>query len=172
MQPAVGRGILLTIVMLTTRVVTYRTIDPQRDARAAVAHQRDACIASFGDDRRFQGALRYLKWLGDKVQEFPEGFLLARVDGRCVGQLELEVPYGLTTGYVNLFYVTPPFRGLGLAALLHERAELYFRSWEASRIELHVSPTNERALRFYQRMGYRRIEDDAGGTLWKMAKEL
>lgn len=163
---------MLTCVKLTTPLLTYRTIDPQRDADRAVAHQIDACIASFGDDRRFQGAMRYLDWLKSKVEEFPEGFLMAFLDGRCVGQLELEVPYGLSTGYVNLFYVTPEFRSLGFGRMLHDRAELYFRSWEASSIELHVSPTNERALRFYRRAGYRRTFDHGSDSVWKMRKEL
>jgi len=157
---------------LTTPVLTYRTIDPRVDADQAVAHQVDACIASFGDDKRFQGAMRYLGWLKSKVEEFPEGFLMAYLDNRCVGQLELEVPYGLTTGYVNLFYVCAEFRGLGFGRLLHERAEMYFRSWDANQIELHVSTTNERALRFYRRTGYHRASDCRGGTVWKMQKAL
>lgn len=157
---------------LATPVLTYRTIDPVRDADRAVAHQVDACIASFGDDKRFQGAMRYLGWLKSKIEEFPEGFLMASLDDRCVGQMELEVPWGLTTGYVNLFYVTPEFRGLGFGRLLHERAEMYFRSWDATRVELHVSATNERALRFYRRAGYRRCSDCHGGSVWKMEKLL
>jgi len=159
-------------VTLTTATLTYRTIDPRRDADLLLAHQLETCIASFGDDAHFQGAGRYLEWVKSKVEEFPEGFLLAFLDGRCVGQMELEVPYGRTAGYVNLFYVTRPFRGLGFGRVMHERAEAYFRSWEATSTRLHVSPTNERALRFYRRMGYRRTSDYPGGVLWEMVKDL
>ena len=158
--------------VLATPTLTYRTIDVDRDATLLVRHQREACVASFGDDSRFQGAERYLAWLRAKVDEFPEGFMLAMLDGVCVGQLELEVPWGMTRGYVNLFYVTPPFRGIGFSNLLHQRAELYFRTWEAQRIELHVSPRNAAALRFYRRMGYRRTFEGDGRSLWKMQKAL
>ena len=169
MRWAGWRSILSAVI--TTPTLTYRTIDPVCDADLLVYHQRDACIASFGDDSRFQGAQRYLAWLRAKVEEFPEGFLWATIDGACVGQLELEVPYGMETGYVNLFYVTERFRGMGFAPLLHERAELYFRSWEASRIELHVSPRNQRAVQFYRKMGYARTFEGDGRSLWKMYKQ-
>ncbi len=157
---------------VTTQVLSYRTIDPELDAGRAVAHHVEACVCSFGDEARFQGSARYLRWLGSKVEEFPEGFLMAMLGEQIVGQLELESPYGLEVGYVNLFYVTPAFRGLGFAQSLHERAERYFRSWEARRIELHCSPTNERAMRFYRKMGYRRSYEQGDGVLWKLEKEI
>jgi GNAT superfamily N-acetyltransferase len=159
-------------VKLATPKLTYRTIDPLRDAELTVQHQIDACVATFGNDAPFQGADRYLRWLASKVEEFPEGFLLAFLDGRCVGQLELEVPYGLSTGYVNLFYLTREFRGIGFGPLLHERAELYFRSWEAASVTLHVSPTNHAAMRFYRRMGYARTFATSERRLWEMRKDL
>ena len=151
---------------------TYRTIDPLRDAELAVRHQVDACIATFGTDAPFQGRHRYLRWLASKLEEFPEGFLLAFLEGCCVGQLELEVPYGLSDGYVNLFYLTPQFRGIGFGPLLHERADCYFRSWDATSILLHVSPSNQSAMRFYRRMGYAPTGARSDGGLWEMARTL
>jgi len=159
-------------VTVTTGELTYRTIDPLRDADLAVRHHIDACVATYGDDTRFQGTAQYLRWLEKKVEEFPEGYLLAYRDDRCVGQLELEVPYGMTSGYVNLFYVTPEFRGIGFGRLLHQRAEFYFRSWEATLVRLHVSPTNRPAMRFFLRMGYHRTFSAADKRLWELEKEL
>jgi ribosomal protein S18 acetylase RimI-like enzyme len=153
-----------------TQSLSYRTIDLRRDARLVVAHQLDACICSFGDASRFQGARRYLRWVESKLEEFPDGFLMAFAAGRCVGQIELEAPYGLNWGYANLFYVTPEFRGMGFGQLLHHRAEAYFKSWEAMQINLHCSPTNWRALNFYRKLGYRRIGDHNDGMLWTMTK--
>src|SRR3954451_3165509 len=90
-------------------LLTFRRIDPARDATLAVAHHLDACVASFGTDAGYQGDASYLKWLRARVEEYPDGHVLAyrRSDGTCVGQVELQVPYGLAVGYVNLFYVTP-----------------------------------------------------------------
>ena len=157
---------------LSTHVVSYRTIDLSVDAERAVAHHRDACICSFGDEARFQGRKRYLRWLESKLEEFPDGFLMAFVGERCVGQLELEVPYGLSSGYANLFYVTESFRGMGFGRALHERAVQYFKSWEANEIVLHCSPTNLRALAFYRSLGYRTSDRGAGGSLYEMMKTI
>jgi ribosomal protein S18 acetylase RimI-like enzyme len=154
--------------------LTYRRIDPAADAALAARHHFEACVASFGDESRYEGREKYLAWLKRQVEQYPDGCVLAFEKDRCVGQMEMQVPYGLAVGYVNLFYVTPEFRGRGYGTLLHQYADRYFRSWEARRIELHVSPTNERAVGFYRKMGYRFIAaDEAPMTrLWKMAKVL
>ena len=156
--------------------LTFRRIDPVRDARLAVAHHVDACVASFGTDASYQGDAAYLRWLRTRVEEYPDGHVLAcrNDDGACVGQLELQVPYGLPAGYINLFYVTEPFRGQGYGRALHDYTERYFRSWEASRIDLHVSPANQEAVGFYRRMGYKlaRVEPRRPGSMWLMSKEI
>jgi ribosomal protein S18 acetylase RimI-like enzyme len=157
---------------VATHAVSYRTIDLRIDAERAAAHHRDACVCSFGDDARFQGTKRYLRWLEAKVEEFPEGFLMAFIGQRCVGQLELEVPYGATTGYTSLFYVTREFRGLGFGRLLHDRAVKYFKSWEANQIDLHCSPGNLPALNFYRALGYKKVDQSRDGTLWEMSKTI
>ena len=158
--------------MIAAPVLTYRTINPdsRADADLAIAAYLDACRASYGDDSTFPGRRRHLDWLRARVEEFPDGHVLAFDGGRCVGQLELQVPYGMKTGYVNLYYVTEAVRGKGYGRRLHEYADRYFRSWEADRIELHVSSLNQKALGFYQHMGYRlaRVE----GRLWRMARAV
>jgi ribosomal protein S18 acetylase RimI-like enzyme len=156
--------------MLAAPGFSYRTIDPVADADLAVAAYLDACRASYGEGSASVNRGKHLEWLRARVEEFPDGHVIARLDGRYVGQLELQVPYGLSTGYVNLFYVSADFRGRGYGRRMHEYAERYFRSWEADRIELHVSQTNERALGFYRALGYRAARRE--GPLWRMVKEL
>ena len=163
------RSVEMTV---TTGAVSYRTIDLRIDSERAVAHHRDAYVCSFGDESGFRGRGRYLRWLAGKIEEFPEGYLMAFAGGRCVGQLELEVPYGSARGYVNLFYVTRQFRGMGFGRLLHERAVKYFKSWEANQIDLHVSPANERAVGFYRSLGYRTVGRSEDGALWEMSKTI
>ncbi len=153
----------------TSSALTFRTINPDADRALVLAAYRQTHRASFGDDQACS-AKSYLPWLRARVEEFPDGHVLAFLGKRCVGQLELQVPYGLTVGYVNLFYVAPPFRGQGFGRALHERAERYFQSWQAERIELDVSATNTRAVGFYRHLGYRltRVE----GRLWRMIRTL
>ena len=155
-----------------THTLTYRPIDPAdpADADLAVAAYVDACRASYGDDSTFPGRARHLAWLRSRVEEFPDGHVVALLDGRYVGQLELQVPYGSATGYVNLYYVSEPFRGRGYGRRMHEYAERYFRSWEAREIELHVAARNENATAFYRALGYKAARRE--GRLWRMRKVL
>lgn len=155
-----------------TPTLTYRRLDPSdgADADHAVAAYLDACRISYGDNATFPGRARHLAWLRSRVEEFPDGHVVALLDGGYVGQLELQVPYGMTTGYVNLYYVSEPFRGQGYGRRMHEFAERYFRSWEADHVELHVAARNERAAGFYRALGYKAVRRE--GRLWRMRKAL
>ena len=159
---------------MVTEILTYRTIELPRDAARAVAWHADACRESFGDgeyERRLERPEHYLGRLAAGIEEFPEGHLMAvGAGGECVGQMELQVPYGMEGGYVNLFYVAPEFRRRGFGRAMHDRAERYFRSWEARRVELHASPTNAAAMRFYGAMGYRVVRRE--GDMVRMRKGL
>ena len=158
--------------MIAAPPLSFRTINPDSaaDADLSIGAYLDACRASYGDDSGFPGRRRHLDWLRSRVEEFPDGHVLAFDGPRYVGQLELQVPYGLKTGYVNLYFVAGPLRGKGYGRRLHDYADRYFRSWEAERIELHVSPLNEPALGFYRHMGYRLAKVE--GRLWRMARAL
>jgi ribosomal protein S18 acetylase RimI-like enzyme len=152
--------------------LAYRTIQLPRDAARAITYHRDACRASFGEhfQHHLEHPARYLKSLAARVEEFPEGHLLAFASDQCVGQLELQVPYGSPVGYVNLFYVAPLFRRQGYGRLLHARAQQYFRSWEARIIQLHVSPQNTAAIEFYRAMGYHHARHEGG--MLRLTKRL
>jgi ribosomal protein S18 acetylase RimI-like enzyme len=163
-----AQGMLPGTVIAASPLI-YRTIDLDVDHALVVANYRDTSAASYGADARCPIA-SYLPWLKSRIEEFPDGHVLAWQADQCVGQLELQVPYGLTRGYVNLFCVTRSFRGKGYARLLHDYAQRYFQSWEADTIELHVSQSNECAIGFYRHMGYRVVGIDK--RLWKMSKKL
>ena len=157
----------------TTDTLTFRRLTLPGDAARALTYHRDACRATFGAaqfERHLAPPGQYLAELARRVEEFPDGHLLAFAGRRCVGLVELQVPYGLTVGYVNLFYVTPPMRRRGYGRLLQARAEQYFRSWEATRVELHVSPLNLPAMRFYEALGYAIVGRE--GEMMRMGKDV
>lgn len=157
--------------MTEAPALTFRRINPDVDGPMCYANYRDAAVATFGPTTQSANPRRYLPWLRSRAEEFPDGHVLAFLGLDCVGQLELQVPYGSDAGYVNLFYVSPDFRSQGLGRRLHDFAEQYFRSWEADRIELDVSKTNDRAIGFYKHLGYHFVE---GGflPLVRMVKKL
>jgi ribosomal protein S18 acetylase RimI-like enzyme len=146
--------------MLAVAGLTYRRIDPIADDGFAYENYCAACVASYGDDARALTRKRYRAWLRSRVEEFPDGHVFAMLGDTRVGQLELQAPYGLPTGYINLYAVTAPFRGMGFGKLMHGYVEKYFRAWEATEVELHVSPTNEVAVKLYRAMGYRVVKEE------------
>ena len=73
-----------------------------------------------------------------------------------VGQIELrdgrETPQ---EGYVNLYYLMPEFRGDGLGRELDDHAMRWFCESGMTSAAPGVSRTNEWALRFYEKNGWR-----------------
>ncbi len=129
---------------------------------------------SYGCEHRRPSAEAYLPWLRSRIEEYPDGHVLVYLDdGRLVGQLEMEIPYGLKRGYIDLYFVTQKLRGIGFGTAMHEYVERYFRSWDADDIELHVARTNEAALGFYRKLGYRYCDPEPRNVgLWRMVKAL
>ena len=146
----------------------FRVVDVDRHADLCIRFRADSFVASFGDAARFRGgdgkgADRYLEWLRDAVQRFPGGHAHAWVGDEIVGQVEmrpLDAPPGV--GYVHLYYVTPPWRGLGVADQLDAHATAWLRAQGCGTARLSVSDTNARAIRFYLRRGWRDAGPRAG----------
>jgi ribosomal protein S18 acetylase RimI-like enzyme len=62
-------------------------------------------------------------------------------------------------GWVNYLAVTPSHRGRGLARALMTEVERLLGDAGCPKVNLQVRTTNEAALGFYERLGYKR--DDA-----------
>lgn len=72
-----------------------------------------------------------------------------------VGQVELgRSKHEAGVGYVYLFYLDQAVRGQGLAQQLDQYAADFFRQIGCRKARLSASPTNERAMRFYQKQGW------------------
>lgn len=156
--------------MLAVEGLTYRRIDATADDAFAYENYRAACVASYGSDATALSPRRYRAWLRSRAEEFPDGHVFAMLGETRIGQLELEAPYGLATGYIDLYAVAAPFRGMGFGKLMHRYVETYFRAWEVREVELHVSPANEIAVQFYRSLGYRVVKDE--GKQWRMSLAL
>jgi ribosomal protein S18 acetylase RimI-like enzyme len=135
----------------------FHPIDPKRHGALAIDFRRDSYVCSFGDDALFveeNGAdgSGYLAWLDARVQQFPEGHVHAWQGEAIVGQIEMII--GSHGGYINLFYLRPESRGRGLGDELHAYAVALLRRYGVAIAGLSVSPTNQRAVRYYRRHGW------------------
>jgi ribosomal protein S18 acetylase RimI-like enzyme len=58
-------------------------------------------------------------------------------------------------GYVSLYYLAPAYRDRGLGRSLDEYATTFLRGLGFAAARLSVSPTNNQAVRFYLKNGWR-----------------
>jgi ribosomal-protein-alanine N-acetyltransferase len=72
--------------------------------------------------------------------------------------MQLERRSGAVRGYVVTLDVSPEGRRNGLAARMMQEVEARAAAAGARRMELHVFTGNQGAIRFYERIGYERIE--------------
>jgi [ribosomal protein S18]-alanine N-acetyltransferase len=77
------------------------------------------------------------------------------VKGFCI--VHRERAEASDAGYVVTIDVAAGFRGRGTGERMLARGEAWVRSWKGAGMMLHVFVENERAVRFYERMQYRRV---------------
>lgn len=136
-------------------------IDLERDAATCIAFRRDSFHASFGthegcdEEMGADGAL-YLAKLRARMAQVPEGNCHVWHGGRIVGQTEMRFADDPGVGYVNLFYLVPEWRHRGVGRVLHDHAVSVFTARGCKAIRLSVSRSNDRALAFYRRLGWKR----------------
>ncbi len=142
------------------RAVRFASIELERDGDVCVRFRRDSFVVSFGSDEGFvresgaNGEL-YLAWLRERIRELPDGCVHVWEGDSIVGQLELRVREESRMGYVMLFYLVPEVRGTTLGDQLHAYARSLLQRHGIRTAQLSVSPTNTRAVRYYEKHGWK-----------------
>jgi len=101
-------------------------------------------------------------------------FLVATGAGEIVG----TIGCGLVSpeeGHIRGMAVLPGWQGAGVAAQLLQAVESELRAQGCQRITLDTTPPLERAMRFYEKHGYRRsgnVSDFFGMPLFEYVKPL
>ncbi|NPB07415.1 MAG: GNAT family N-acetyltransferase [Aquificae bacterium] len=98
----------------------------------------------------------YLEWLHRRD---PEGFMVARADGRIVGFVAGDANWfsrreGKRVGAIHEIVVDPEYQGMGVGKKLMERILNYFREKGLDTAELWVGDENRKALNFYKKFGF------------------
>ncbi|MBD2168314.1 GNAT family N-acetyltransferase [Calothrix membranacea FACHB-236] len=89
------------------------------------------------------------------MTEIPNSCVHVWKQEQIIGQIEMmRCRNDSSVGYVNLFYLTPEFRGLGFGQQLDEHAADFFQRLGCHSARLNVSPTNRVAMRFYLKHGW------------------
>ena len=152
----------------------FRTMDAILDREHFVNFRKDAFRVSFGHEDNFDEQ-EYIELMASRTQEFPEGYVMLEDHGRIVGQIEMHPRdfEGKRIGFVSLFYLVPELRGNGYGKQLTNYAEDIFRRHGVKEYHLRVSPTNEFAVRFYEKCGLVKIrEEQHQHVMWRMGKHI
>ena len=151
-------------------MLKFIPIDLSKHKKYVIPFRRDSFSVSFGTDKGFGDENNYLEWLQQQSEKNPKGFVLVIDNEMPIGQLELTVKEyeGKEIGYVNLYYLIPGKRGIGLGSHLHEYAIRFFKNNNISEYHLRVSPTNKTAIAFYKKNGMKQIKTEMDGKVLRM----
>ncbi|MFN2627306.1 MAG: N-acetyltransferase family protein [Gaiellaceae bacterium] len=124
-------------------------------ANAVSSEPEGWLISTDGDWRSPSDERRYLKAL----RRYPHAAVfVAEEDGLLVGRLSLaRDPHPASTHVADLgLMVAAPARGHGVGTALLEAAVDWARDNGVRKLELHVFPWNEPALKLYDKFGFER----------------
>lgn len=116
-----------------------------------------------------QKVRRYLRWL----RRHHTFFQIAEVDHRAVGFIVVDTAWmdweGQPIGEIHELVVHPDFWGQGIASRLLKAGLAHIRDRGLGKAGLWVGEHNHRAMRFYQRYGFRPVH---WGYWVRMVKRL
>jgi ribosomal protein S18 acetylase RimI-like enzyme len=138
--------------------VRFEPIDLDRDFEICVRFLGETFVASYGSDAELGamgGAAAYRESLRARLADFPAGHVHVWQGAEIAGQLEMRPRPDLGFGMVNLIYLAPERRGGTLSDALHDYLEATLRGCCMPKARLSVSPTNQRAVRYYLKHGWR-----------------
>jgi ribosomal protein S18 acetylase RimI-like enzyme len=142
--------------------VTFSRIEPSKKDLVA-QFRKDAHVISFGNTNEFDEDA-YVQFALRGSEKFPEGFVFVTNNNEIIGQMELQIKDKDNNkfGFINLFYLVPEYRGKGFSNHLDQYATSYFKDNGCSYCLLRVEKSNTRAIRFYEKCGFKKLSEDNG----------
>jgi len=138
----------------------FKPINLQQHADLCLKFIADTHLCSFGSMEGFegegeQGHERFIERIASKLSQDSESCLHIWKGDAIVGQLNFGTFVDPAIGYISHFYVTPEWRGTGVASEMETYASQHLRRRGFRSACLSVIATNTRAMRFYQKHGWR-----------------
>ncbi len=137
----------------------FKPINLRQHADLCFRFIEDTHLCSYGSLDGFldgaQSSQRFLDRIAEKLSADPESCLHAWQDDEIVGQINFGTFVDPSIGYLSFFYVTPPWRGTGIAAAMERFAVAHFQRRGYKTACLSVTAANVRARRFYLKQGWK-----------------
>ena len=114
----------------------------------------------------------YINWL---LRRDVAGLFVAKENGKIIGFEALDgnwfsKKYNMVVGAIHEIFVDPEYFGKGVGDALMQKALEYFSNRNLKLIELWVGDKNQRAMRFYEKFGFRK---DGQYNFWvRMVKDI
>jgi RimJ/RimL family protein N-acetyltransferase len=151
----------------------FKTIELETQEQLVFDFRKDSFAVSFNDTSGFVEE-EYLEWLKEKINLFPDGFVMVEKESEIIGQMELSIREyeGRLIGYVHLYYLKEPYRHKGYGKEIHRYALAFFSKHNVDEYHLRVSPTNTPALKFYNNLGMKEAGIEEEGKVIRMRGEV
>ncbi len=150
-------------------MLSFMPIDADKHSEIILDFRRDSFVFSFGEITSFDEG-KYIEWLIENLQSYPQGSVLVSENGKWIGQLELSIKdfNEMRIGYIHLYYLIPEKRGMGIGKELYQYAVNFFREYGVTEYHLRVSVTNKSAMKFYQKLGMEELGPEIEGKVIRM----
>ena len=144
----------------------FRPIRWEEEKDIYLEARYEAWITTHGEQVPFD-AQSFLAAAGEHLGHTPWGVTLAFADGELAGVLELDPERYApdNAGYIPFCYVSPSCREQNLGVQLIGQAVAFYRPLGRDKLRLRCAPYNHRAQHFYQKYGFAKIGDEAGGRV-------
>ena len=137
-------------------MIEFRKINIDDHIDICIEFRKDSYVSSFpgSDDWKIHwDKEEYASWLKAHASKFPEGVWHVWKDKEIIGQLEFA--YMGNSGHINLYYLKEDCRGKGYSVELQDHVVSVLRSKGCTSATLRVSPTNIRARKYYEKLGWK-----------------
>lgn len=142
--------------MVLHQNLSFKPIDLEQSQDICIRFQADAWFCSTGSDEAFYATVdQYIVSLHKRIAALPDSCVHVWHDDQIIGQIEMSLmKQASSIGYVNLFYLVPAYRHQGLGRLLDNYAVDYLQRLGCQTARLTVSPSNQPAIKFYEKCGW------------------
>lgn len=142
----------------------FRPFDFSREQGVYLEARRNAWQFSHGTQEGFDGPA-FLAAALSCSQYATDSVLMAMLAGKPAGilQMDLQAEAGLGVGRIPFVYMRPEIREHGLGVQLLGQAVSTYRALGRQYLRLRCAPENEYAQHFYQKYGFYKIGEEAGG---------
>jgi len=148
------------------RGLYFEPMDLQEDGERYLFCRAEYLKSLYGHLEGFDG-VGYLQEAMGLQEKYPGSVLKTSVDGEMAGMLQLYPGMGVEdgVGYIDFYYMLPPFRSQGLGGQMLGQATAFYRQLGRDKLRLFCPESNTKALNFFEKYGFGRAGQLPDGRL-------